>query len=120
MVSNKKVAGVIIMHLENGTKKFLVSAVESTIDFIATNITDNRTGLASILEYFKNEVHIELTSIRLVELTNMHTAQENIPLFVFEMEEHPKPTINAGYKWEQPFQIKELLHTYEIEGVPMF
>lgn len=50
-------------------------------------VSDEMTGLASMLQWFKEEVQLDVTSISLVELTNAHINKENVPLFVFEMDE---------------------------------
>lgn len=120
-MSNKKVAGTIMLNQKDGAKKFLVHPVGQWTEFITTEVSSDMTGLASILQFFKKEIQLDVTSINLVELTNAHTNQENLPLFVFEMsEEEELPTIDKNFVWEKPSELKKLLASYAIEGVPMF
>ena len=120
-MSNKKVAGTIMLNQKDGSKKFLVHPNGQSKEFITTEVSSDMTGLASILQFFKEEIQLDVTSINLVELTNAHTDQENLPLFVFEMSEDQQlPTINKKFVWEKPSELKKLLTSYEIEGVPMF
>ncbi|OEG09269.1 hypothetical protein BCR25_11940 [Enterococcus termitis] len=120
-MSNKKVAGTIMLNLNDGSKKFLVKPVGETMEFVTTKVSEDMTALASMLQLFKEEVQLDVTSINLVELTNAHTEVENLPLFVFEMnEDSVVPSIGDTYVWEKPSELKTLLASYEIEGVPMF
>ncbi|MFK4567546.1 hypothetical protein [Enterococcus sp. UD-01] len=119
-MSNKKVAGTIMLNLNDGSKKFLVHPVGGLMGFVTAKVSEDMTGLASILQIFKEEIQLDVTSISLVELTNAHSAAENMPLFVFEMSEQDMVAINEDYVWEKPSELKNLLASYEIEGVPMF
>lgn len=120
-MSNKKVAGTIMLNLNDGSKKFLVQPVGESMAFVTTKVSEDMTGLASMLQVFKEEVQLDVTSINLVELTNAHTDAENMPLFVFEMNEDlVVPTIDNRYVWEKPSELKNLLASYDIQGVPMF
>lgn len=120
-MSNKRVAGTIILNLDDGSKKFLVRPLGENVEFAATKVSEEMTGLASMLQFFKEEIQLDVTSISLVELTNAHIDEENIPLFVFEMdEEYLKVEMNSDYTWAAPAKLKALWTTYEIEGVPMF
>jgi hypothetical protein len=120
VLSNKKVAGTIMLNLNDGSKKFLVHPVNGLMGFVTAKVSEDMTGLASILQIFKEEIQLDVTSISLVELTNAHSAAENMPLFVFEMSEQDMVAINDEYVWEKPSELKNLLASYEIEGVPMF
>ncbi|MBM7689367.1 hypothetical protein BCR24_11415 [Enterococcus ureilyticus] len=120
-MSNKKVAGTIMLNLNDGSKKFLVHPDGESMAFVTTKVSEDMTGLASMLQFFKEEIQLDVTSINLVELTNAHTDAENMPLFVFEMnEEHMNSTNNDSYVWEKPSELKNLLASYDIQGVPMF
>ncbi|OEG14701.1 hypothetical protein BCR23_12800 [Enterococcus quebecensis] len=120
-MSNKKVAGTIMLNLNDGSKKFLVHPVGNSMEFVTVKVSEDMTGLASMLQLFKEEIQLDITSISLVELTNAHTDAENMPLFVFEMnEDQTVSKINDNYVWEKPTELKNLLASYEIEGVPMF
>ncbi|MGX7150949.1 hypothetical protein [Enterococcus ureasiticus] len=121
VLSNKKVAGTIMLNLNDGSKKFLVHPVGESMAFVTAKVSEDMTGLASMLQVFKEEIQLDVTSINLVELTNAHTDAENMPLFVFEMnEDHVVPSIDDRYVWEKPSELKTLLASYDIEGVPMF
>lgn len=120
-MSNKRVAGTIMLNQKDGAKRFLVHPVGQSKEFITTEVSDDMTGLASILQFFKEEIQLDISSINLVELTNAHTDQENLPLFVFEMNEEKEiPVIGKNFIWEKPSELKKLLTSYAIEGVPMF
>lgn len=120
-MSNKKVAGTIMLNLNDGSKKFLVHPDGESMAFVTTKVSEDMTGLASMLQFFKEEIQLDVTSINLVELTNAHTDAENMPLFVFEMnEDHMNSTNNDSYVWEKPSELKNLLASYDIQGVPMF
>lgn len=120
-MSNKRIAGTVILNLKDGSKEFLILPVGELKTFITTKNCQEMTALSSILNFFKEKVQLDITSIDLLELTNAHTATENIPLFVFEMNEKEGiPEINKKYKWEKPSELKILLSSYDIKGVPMF
>ena len=56
-----------------------------------------------------------------MELTNTHINHENIPLFVFETEQKSQSEkLGEGYLWEDSGQMRSVLGTYEVEGVPFF
>lgn len=120
-MANKRVAGTIMLHLEDGTKRFLVHAIDDTVEFAVANISEGKTGLANILNFLKDIVHIDVSTINLMELTNTHIDHENVPLFVFEANQQSQTTeLAEGYHWEEPEQMRVVLGTYEIEGVPLF
>ncbi|MFV0561127.1 MAG: hypothetical protein ACK5NA_10525 [Enterococcus sp.] len=120
-MESKRVAGTIMLHLEDGSKKFLVHSVGDSLEFTLANFTDGRTGLANILNFLKETVHIDVNSIRLLELTNTHIDQENVPLFVFETDQMTQVKDLANdYYWEGPDKMRTVLGTYEVAGVPFF
>lgn len=120
-LAEKTIAGTIILNQNDGTKKFLVHLGKNDIEFATTKVLEEMTGLASILQFLKKEIQIDVNNIRLIELTNAHKDLENIPLFVFGIDE-AELEIKAfeNYSWEQPAKVKKLLDSYDIEGVPMF
>ena len=120
-MSNKKVAGTIKLNLNDGSKKFLMHPIGEAIEFAMAKVSDEMTGLASMLQWFKEEVQLDVTSISLVELTNAHINKENVPLFVFEMDEQAlKNEMDKDYTWVAPAELKTIWSKYHIEGVPMF
>ena len=75
----------------------------------------------NILNFLKEIVHIDVSKISLMELTNTHIKEENVPLFVFETEQkNQREELGEGYIWEEPGQMRSVLGTYEVEGVPFF
>lgn len=120
-MSNKRVAGTIMLHLRNGSKKFLMHSNEEDADFPFTEISGEATGLASILRFFNDVVEVGINDIQLVELTNAHFHNENIPLFVFETsEEFCEKELAEGYIWEEPSKLRDIFSVCAIEGVPFF
>ena len=61
-MSNKKVAGTIILNLNDGSKKFLMHPIGEAIEFAMAKVSDEMTGLASMLQWFKEEVQLDVTS----------------------------------------------------------
>ena len=120
---NRKIgfAGTIMLHLEDGTKKFLVHSIDDKLEFALAELSEGKTGLANILNFLKEIVHIDVSKISLMELTNTHIKEENVPLFVFETEQkNQREELGEGYIWEEPGQMRSVLGTYEVEGVPFF
>lgn len=68
----------------------------------------------------KATLHIDVTNIRLVELTNTQSHGDNLPLYVFEMASEEVTTLPNGFVWETPDSLRKILGTIEIEGVPLF
>lgn len=121
ILANKRVAGTIMLHLEDGSKKFLVHSIDNKLEFALADLSSEKTGLANILSFLKEIVHIDVSKINLMELTNTHINQENIPLFVFEAEQkNQHEQLAEGYLWEDPDHMRKVLGTYEVDGVPLF
>lgn len=117
----KKVAGTVMLHLENGSKKFLLHTQGETAELASTVFTEDKTGLANILQFFKEKIHLDVTTINLVELTNGYIDQESIPLFVFETQELGQDIqLPDDYHWEEPQVFRKIIEDYDIEGVPFF
>nr|WP_231849656.1 hypothetical protein [Melissococcus plutonius] len=120
-LSDKKVSGTVMLNLNDGSKRFLIHKMDQKTSFATTNVADNMTGLASILQLFKEKIQLDISSINLVELTNAHTEEENIPLFVFEIDENQSINqLKNNYYWENPSKLINLLTSYDIKGVPLF
>ena len=120
-MANKKVAGTVILHLEDGSKRFLMHQENEEIKFVATESYEDKTGLANILERLRESVQLDITKINLVDLTNGQVDKQSMPLFVFETNEkdliHALP---AQYKWVQPEMFRQAIKQYAIEGMPIF
>ena len=121
MLNKKRVAGTVILHLEDGTKRFLLHNSGNDIKFLTVELSNERTGLACALQLLKEEARLDVTTIQLVELTNGFEDNEKIPLFVFEMTEnenaHPLP---MNICWEDAEQFRQTIQEFKIEGVPFF
>jgi len=121
ILGSKKVAGTVMMHLANGSKRFLMQIHEGTAELASTDFSEDKTGLATILQLFKDRIHLDVTAIELVELTNGHIDTQNIPLFVFETQEAGQTQqLPEGYAWEEPNIFRKIIEDYKIEGVPFF
>ncbi len=121
MLKDKRVAGTVMLNLEDGSKKFLVRATENKLELASTALYEERTGLANILQLLKETVHLDISSIHLVELTNGCMNNRNIPLFVFEAQERDQPdTLPANYGWKEPRLFRQIIQDYDIDGMPFF
>ncbi|GCF94803.1 hypothetical protein NRIC_26940 [Enterococcus florum] len=116
----KEVSGTIMLHLEDGSKRFLVHQEGTINEFARTEIKSENTVLANFLNFLKNVVLINVDDIRLVELTNTQTNGNNVPLYVFEMAENKVTRLPEGFVWETPDGLREILGTFEISGMPIF
>ncbi|KAF1298306.1 hypothetical protein BAU15_13585 [Enterococcus sp. JM4C] len=121
-MGDKRVAGTIMLHLEDGSKKFLMHSVGESKELAIADFSAEQTGLANILKLLTDTVNIDVNEINLVELTNTHSnTEENIPLFVFETQAAQQiTTLAEGYHWEEPAVMREVLGAYDFEGVPFF
>ncbi|XUB35536.1 hypothetical protein IGI41_000521 [Enterococcus sp. DIV0876] len=109
------------MHLANGSKRFLMHMNEGNAELASTDFSEDKTGLATILQLFKERIQLDVTAIELVELTNGNIDTQNIPLFVFETQEAEQTQqLPAGYAWEEPNTFRKIIEDYDIEGVPFF
>lgn len=116
----KQVSGTIMLHLEDGSKRFLVHEIGNEREFARTDTKAENTVLASFLNFLKSTLHIDVNDIRLVELTNTQTQGNNLPLYVFEMVSSEMTELPKGFAWETPESVRKILGTIEIEGVPLF
>ncbi|MGM0123479.1 hypothetical protein IGI37_000845 [Enterococcus sp. AZ194] len=120
-MGDKRVAGTIMLHLEDGSKKFLMHSVGSSKELAIADFSTEQTGLANILNLLTNTVNIDVNEINLVELINTSSMKENIPLFVFETQAaQQRNRLAEGYDWEEPSVMSEVLGAYEFDGVPFF
>jgi len=120
-LSNKKVAGTVILHLEDGSKKFLIRTTEDRFTLAFTDFSDEQTGLANILQVLKEEVKLDIKNIQLVELTNGQIQDANVPLFVFETRENQQQAdLPNEYYWAKAQTFREIIQDMDIEGMPFF
>lgn len=116
----KQVSGTIMLHLDNGSKCFLVHNVGTGKEFAKTTAEPGKTVLASFLNFLKEKMHVDVNEISLVELTNTQSAGVSLPLYVFEATEKVHIELPDDYAWEAPESVREILGTVQIEGVPLF
>ncbi|MGY3772494.1 hypothetical protein [Tetragenococcus solitarius] len=120
-MSDKKVAGTVILHLEDGTKQFLIRQKDDTPVLAFTEFSNEQTGLANILQLLKKEVNLDIENIHLVELTNGQVNNTNVPLFVFETQESKQHTeLPKEYYWAKAQTFRGIIQDMEIEGMPFF
>ena len=63
---------------------------EGTAELASTDFSEDKTGLANILQLFKDSIHLDVTAINLVELTNGSIDAENIPLLFLKPKNQDK------------------------------
>ncbi|KFN89948.1 hypothetical protein TMU3MR103_1748 [Tetragenococcus muriaticus 3MR10-3] len=120
-LSDKKVAGTVILHLEDGSKRFLIRTMNNQLALAFTNFSEEQTVLANILQLLKEDVDLDIENIRLVELTNGQIYDNNVPLFVFESQEHQQwEELPNQYYWAEAQTFREIIQGMDIEGMPFF
>ena len=62
-LENRKVAGIVMLHLEDGAKRFLLHATGSTLELAYADYSEGKTGLANILELLKSTVELDVKKI---------------------------------------------------------
>ncbi|MER2226841.1 MAG: hypothetical protein ABS916_07295 [Carnobacterium sp.] len=126
MTEKRWVAGTIMAKGPEGKYVFLVKAEAEVHSFPTTEISDVKTGLATILEALKIILPIKATDLNLYELTNAVVNDNRIPLFVFELYDE-----EADYRlltesgdnsltWLHSDELTKTLENWEISGVPQF
>ncbi|MFW8054235.1 hypothetical protein [Vagococcus fluvialis] len=120
MLEQVKVAGTVILNQEDGHKKFLVRKESNQVEFVMTEVDNDYTSLACILNEFRDEVHLNTSDMELVELTSIYLGDLKMPLFVFGLDES-KDSLNvddSNFSWENPSTLRKILKNFEISGVP--
>lgn len=121
MLNTKRVAGTVILHLEDGTKRFLLHNLGNEKKFLSVELSNERTGLACVLQLLKEKARLDVSTLQLVELTSGVENDQKIPLFVFEMSDndHSQQLPEAVY-WENAKQFSETIQAFKIDGMPFF
>ncbi|EOT45487.1 MULTISPECIES: hypothetical protein [Enterococcus] len=120
-MSEKIIAGTIMLTMLDGTKKFLVNKCQNEQHLVSAIAQPERTGLASILERLKEEVNLDVTHLELLELTNGVIKGQSVPLFVFEAVEKNVPLdLPHEYVWEDFKHFQQIVQKFNIEGMPSF
>ena len=79
------------------------------------------TGLANVLQNIKENVHLDVFQLRLVELTNAKIADKRMPIFVFEVkEEDIDIRLPAQYSWKEAKYFMQMISEFELQGMPIF
>lgn len=111
----------MILHLEDGSKKFLVRTINDGLALAFTDFSAEQTGLANILQILKEEVQLDIENIQLVELTNGQIQDINVPLFVFDAQENQQQAeLPDEYYWANAQTFREIIQDMDIEGMPFF
>lgn len=121
MLNTKRVAGTVILHLEDGTKRFLLHNLGNEKKFLSVELSNERTGLACVLQLLKEKAQLDVSTLQLVELTSGIENDQKIPLFVFEMSanDYSQQLPEAVY-WENAKQFSETIQAFKIDGMPFF
>lgn len=126
MTEVQLVAGTVMAQAFNGKYVFLVKNQEESYKLPMTSISDNKTGLACMIEELKTILDIEGSSLDLYELTNSVVNDTRVPLFVFalnkkftELNELLKEN-STHYAWMPSDTLIETLGNMDISGVPIF
>ena len=113
---NKLVAGTVMLNTAEGKQLFLLHQANGVLDFGVTQVLDDQTSLASILDFLKNRANIDLDHVELVELTSVILDNRSVPLYLFELDEKfIAYDLADGFLWESPANLRELLSIREIK-----
>ncbi|WP_347300178.1 hypothetical protein [Dolosigranulum savutiense] len=115
------IAGTIMKKGLDNRMAFLMQEFAGEKEFFpATEIIENCTALASVIEEIKEITGISADQMELVELTNTVYKSSRIPLYVFEYVGDDKELqVDKPFKWGDFKELKETFEDYEIEGVPL-
>ncbi|MFL2030196.1 hypothetical protein [Loigolactobacillus zhaoyuanensis] len=124
----KQIAGTIMLIDRAGAPKFLVNKAADQYHLIMTEQKTALTPLASVLGLFKDQLGIDVTDLRLDELSNVVIQDKNISLFIFEwgtlattqVSENIVALQAHGYTFEHPKELRSLLKQIDMSGVPHF
>lgn len=117
----KIIAGTVMLTMEDGSKKFLVNLKQDALHLVSSEAQPEMTGLASILNVLKETVQLDVTKLRLLELTNGMIVNQSVPIFIFEMDQKDTTSqLPETYIWEQFSEFQKIVQKFEIEGMPHF
>lgn len=126
---NKKhlVAGTVMAQAYNGKYVFLVKSNEDSYELPMAPISNDKTGMACIIDELKNILNVDGSTIDLYELTNSVVKDSRVPLFVFtlnkqftELNELFKKEHAGSYDWMPSEALTKALENMDISGVPIF
>ncbi|MFD0896997.1 hypothetical protein [Loigolactobacillus binensis] len=124
----KQIAGTIMLIDTQDEPKFLVTKTAARYRLFLTEQTAGQTPLATILTAFKDQLGVDVTSLRLGELSNVVIRGQDVSLFVFEWGKlTPKQLAvetaalqKQGYTFEYPQTLQGMLAQIDMSGVPRF
>ncbi|WP_125981844.1 hypothetical protein [Loigolactobacillus iwatensis] len=125
----QKIAGTIMVFDGSGAPEFLVTKDrQDQFKLLLTDFNEQKTPLANILEALKIRLKVDVSDLRLSELSNVEVDQKKLSLFIFEWGKVSTKTIDhysavfqtEGYQFKAPRELRELLKRIDIRGVPYF
>ena len=120
-LENKQIAATIILHRNDGSKRFLTENQAQGQSLLLVENDTMHTGLANVLQNIKENVHLDVFQLRLVELTNAKIADKRMPIFVFEVkEEDIDIRLPAQYSWREAKYFMQMISEFELQGMPIF
>lgn len=120
-LENKQIAATVILHRNDGSKRFLTENQAQGQSLLLVENDTMHTGLASVLQNIKENVHLDVFQLRLVELTNAKIADKRMPIFVFEVkEEDIDIRLPAQYSWKEAKYFMQMISEFELQGMPIF
>ena len=94
---------------------------EGTAELASTDFSEDKTGLATILQLFKDRIHLDVTAIELVELTNGNIDTQNIPLFVLKHKKQDKRnSCQKGMRGKSPISFVRSSKTIRLKAFRSF
>ena len=120
-LENKQIAATVILHRNDGSKRFLTENQAQGQSLLLVENDTMHTGLANVLQNIKENVHLDVFQLRLVELTNAKIADKRMPIFVFEVkEEDIDIRLPAQYSWKEAKYFMQMISEFEVQGMPIF
>ncbi|CAI3418664.1 hypothetical protein CIRMBP1320_01095 [Enterococcus cecorum] len=120
-MENKQIAATVILHRNDGSKRFLTENQAQGQSLLLVENDTMHTGLANVLQNIKENVHLDVFQLRLVELTNAKIADKRMPIFVFEVkEEDIDIRLPAQYSWKEAKYFMQMISEFELQGMPIF
>ncbi|PIO83177.1 hypothetical protein BSQ39_06090 [Loigolactobacillus backii] len=125
----QKIAGTIMVFDGLGAPEFLVTKDhEDQFKLLLTDFDERKTPLANILEALKTKLKVDVSDLRLSELSNVEVDQKKLSLFIFEwgkistktMDHYAEVFQTQGYQFRAPRELRGLLKQIDIRGVPYF
>lgn len=124
----RQVAGTILMIDAEKEPHFLVAQEgDDQYRLLLTTDTADHTPLADILQAIKTKLTLNVSDLRLSELTNVSIEAHNMSLFIFEWANSLAPIkkqtyieqlARLGYFFKPASDLRGLLDRIEVTGVP--